>query len=222
MKRNAINTLYNIIRIQMFTVCTTPPPAKKHGVVQRLKPAKSNIYARPRAGLLFCLASAEGAGLFFLPGGVSATHKRVYSGLFVFRAIYTATEPKPFTGLYSGVSVDLPYSIAHNTAVTQAAYAPPVPRRMAYHQAQHPHRYQTPPPNRDAVQVSTAVYYNKVYKGAGVRPCRGSMPDSATHRRPCQPGSGAVQQQGHGGRNNWRLPPLLFSGFRPIANRGQQ
>ena len=86
MKRNAINTLYNIIRIQMFTVCTTPPPAKKHGVVQRLKPAKSNIYARPRAGLLFCLASAEGAGLFFLPGGVSATHKRVYSGLFVVRA----------------------------------------------------------------------------------------------------------------------------------------
>ena len=23
-------------------------------------------------------------------------------------------------------------------------------------------------------------------------------------------------------RNHWRLPPYLFSGFRPIANRGQQ
>lgn len=25
-----------------------------------------------------------------------------------------------------------------------------------------------------------------------------------------------------GARNHWRLPPQLFSGFRPIANRGQQ
>lgn len=53
MKRKAINTHYNTIRIQTFTVCTTPLPVKKLGAVQRLKPAKSNIYARPRAGLLF-------------------------------------------------------------------------------------------------------------------------------------------------------------------------
>lgn len=40
----------------------------------------------------------------------------------------------------------------------------------------------------DAIQVSTAAYYNKVYKGAAVRPCYRSMPDSAAYRRPCQPG----------------------------------
>jgi hypothetical protein len=67
MKRKAINTHYYTIRIQMFTVCTTPPPVKKLGAVQRLKPAKSNIYARRVAGLFFCLASAEGAGLLFCP-----------------------------------------------------------------------------------------------------------------------------------------------------------
>ena len=31
-------------------------------------------------------------------------------------------------------------------------------------------------------------YYNKVYKGAGVRSCYGPMPDSAAYNRPCQPG----------------------------------
>ena len=38
------------------------------------------------------------------------------------------------------------------------------------------------------------------------------------------PPGGAVQRQGAGraARNHWRLPPHLFSGFRPIANRGQQ
>ena len=34
------------------------------------------------------------------------------------------------------------------------------------------------------------------------------------------PPGGAVQRRA--ARNHWRLPPHLFSGFRPIANRGQQ
>ena len=58
------------------------------------------------------------------------------------------------------------------------------------------------------VQASTAAYYNKVYKGAGVRPCYGSMPDGATDRRPCQPGglqSGTGQQSGRTGST--RHPP---------------
>lgn len=43
---------------------------------------------------------------------------------------------------------------------------------------------------------------------------------SAWHHPP----GGAVQLQGRGGaaRNHWRLSPHLFSGFRPITNRGQQ
>lgn len=102
------------------------------------------------AGFFFCLASANGAGLLFLPENVSITHKRLQR-LFCCPCNYTLPTPKPFTGLYSGVSVNLTHSNAHNTADTQAAYAPLAPRRTLYRPAQPP-------------------YYNKVYKGAAVRP----------------------------------------------------
>ena len=71
------------------------------------------------AGLFFCLASAEGAGLFFLPGGVSASHNRLRMS-FCRQCNYTVTTLKPFTGLYSGFSIDLTRSSAHNTAAAQA------------------------------------------------------------------------------------------------------
>lgn len=109
----------------------------------------------------------------------------------------TAHAAKRITGLYRGFSCDLPHFTAANTRPTQAAIIPPVPRRTLYRPAQPP-------------------YYNKVYKGTRVRPCYGSMPDSAAHCRPCQPGGvsvstctgsarhpppgGAIQQQGRGGR----------------------
>ena len=106
-----------------------------------------------------------------------------------------------------------------------------------------------------AVQVSTAAYYNKVYKGAGVRllwiharRCNTSqtMParrgqrlhlhrvsPAACDLAPGQrsgctgwylPPGGAVQQQGCGGRRGTigGSRRISFSGFRPIANRGQQ
>lgn len=148
-----------------------------------------------RRGFSFALYR-HGAGLFFLPDSVSATHKRLQR-LFCRPCNYTATETKPFTELCSGFSVNLTYSSAHNTATTQAAYAPPAPRRRAYRQALHLHQYPDTAATPDAVQGRAAAYYNKVYKGAAVRPCYGSMPDSATHRRACQPGglqSGTGQQ----------------------------
>lgn len=136
----------------------------------------------------------------------------------------------------------------------------------------------------DAVQVSTAAYYNKVYKGAGARrllwihsrqcsishtmPARRGQLLPFVNRwqvltrcqqyRPCAPAEGSASPpvQGQPGglrsgagsairarrvclapstrrgspaaaarrsaRNHWRLPPQLFSGFRPIANKGQQ
>jgi hypothetical protein len=73
----------------------------------------------------------------------------VYGCLSAVNAIYTTTTPKPFTGLYRGFSVDFPYFSAYNTAAAQAAYTTAAP---------------------DAVKLSTAAYYNKVYKGAGLRP----------------------------------------------------
>lgn len=85
------------------------------------------------AGLFFFLASAEGAGLLFCPTAIQP-HTSLYGGFSAVHAIYTTTTPKAFTGLYSGVPVDLTYSNERNTAATQAAY------------------------------------YNKVYKGAAVRP----------------------------------------------------
>lgn len=99
--------------------------------------------------------------------------------------------------------------------------------------------YQIPPPRRTLYSSAQPPYYNNVYKGARVRPCYGSMPDSAAYRRPCQPGGVSSYRlriagkcstrrgspaagAGRAARNHWRLPPYLFSGFRPIANRGQQ
>lgn len=128
------------------------------------------------AGFFFCLASAEGAGLLFLPGGVSTAHKRLQRLFCRPCHQITAITPKPFTGLYRRISIDLTHSSARNTAATQAAYIPIEPRWRAYRQAQHlppiPDTADTP----DAVQGRAAAYYNNVYRGA---PCYGSMPGEA-------------------------------------------
>ena len=108
---------------------------------------------------------------------------------------------------------------------------------------------QMPPPRRTlyrSAQPPIIIRYIRVQGCA----CYGSMPDGATHRRPCRPvgvsvstctgsarrlsiwhrvsltpstrrGSPAAKAR-RAARNHWRLSPYLFSGFRPIANRGQQ
>lgn len=88
-----------------------------------------------------------------------------------------------------------------------------------------PGRTQQIPATPDAVQASTAAYYNNVYKGADhARRCSISqtMPArralDASHARQGSPAAGARRAA----RNHWRLPPYLFSGFRPIANKGEQ
>lgn len=104
------------------------------------------------------------------------THKRSQRVLFRPCRVIPPT-PQNSTQVFVGAfPVDLLHSSAHNTAATQSAYTPSAPRWRAYRQAQHLHRYQIPPPNRDAVQLSTAAYYNKVYKGA---------PLSRIHARQC-------------------------------------
>lgn len=110
MKRKAINTHYNTIRIQMFTVCTTPPPVKRLGAVQRLKSAKSNIYARRVAGLFFCLASVEGAGLLFCPAAMQP-HTSVYSGFCIIHATIPPTlqnSAQGFAGSFPSICRVLP------------------------------------------------------------------------------------------------------------------
>jgi hypothetical protein len=96
------------------------------------------IQPRPRGGafLLPCIDTVQ--GFSFARRRISYT--QAFTAAFLpSMQIYTVKTPKPFTGLYSGVSVDLPYSSAHNTANTQAAYTPPATRRRAYRQALHLH-----------------------------------------------------------------------------------
>lgn len=153
------------------------------------------ILPRPRwRGFSFAL-HRHGAGLFFLPGGVSASHNRLRLS-FCRQCNYTTTTPKPFTGLYRGFSVDLPYSSAHNTAVTQAACAAPedIPSSAA------PPQIPDTTTTLDAVQGRAAAYYNKVY--IRVRFCYGSMPDGASFE-----GSVSPPVQGQPGGVSMLLTP---------------
>lgn len=99
------------------------------------------------AGLFFCLVPTR-CRAFLLPGCNTAQYKRLQRLFCRPCNFYTTTTSKPFTGLYSGVSVNLTHSSAHNTASTQAAYIPLAPRWRAYRQVQHIRRYQTPPTRR--------------------------------------------------------------------------
>lgn len=119
------------------------------------------------AGLFFCLASAEGAGLLFCPAAIQ-THTSVYSGFSCDCALLTANDTRP----------------------TQAAIIPPVQRWSVSQRRSTSSTYQIPPPRRTLYRSAQTAYYNKVYKGASVRTCYGSMPDGAAYRRPCQPGGG--------------------------------
>lgn len=118
----------------------------------------------------------------------------------------------------------------------------PVPRWSVSQRRSISSAYQIPATRWTLYRPAQPPYYNKVYKGAAVCLCYRSMPDGATHRRPCQPGGVSMLPTpgismapgwpgislalcflpGTAARNHWRLPPYLFSGFRPIANRGQQ
>ena len=113
-------------------------------------------------------------------------HASVYTVFCRVNANYTAHAAKQRTGLYIGVSCDCARSTAHDNSQTKAAIIPPAPRWRAYTRPEALSLYQTPPPRRTLYSSAQPPYYNKVYKGAEVRPCRGSMPDSAAYRRPCQ------------------------------------
>ena len=139
-------------------------------------------------------------------------HISVYSVFCRVNANYATHATKQRTGLYSGISCDCTHSIAHDTRLVQQAIALPVPRWSACQRPDALNRYQIPPPHRDAVQVSAAAYYNKVYKRAD----RASPAESRRFPRPAAgdlapgqwsgravwhpPPGGAVQQQGHSGR----------------------
>ena len=175
------------------------------------------------AGLFFCLASAEGAGLLFCPAAIQP-HTSVYSAFCVVHAIYTAHLTKPRAGLYNGILCDLTHLTAHDTRPMQSAIIiPPAPRQTLYRSAYPP----------------IIIMYNK---GAPVQRCAlvidpyQAVQQTANHASPAMcryfPRLAAgvlvwvslalcfflARRRG----TIDGLPPRLFSGFRPIANRGQQ
>lgn len=183
------------------------------------------------AGLFFCLASAEGAGLLFCPAAIQP-RASVYSA---FCVVYATIPPTPqsgaqgFTGAFPAIQPVFPLLCGG-----ASCYAVQSARRWRTHQRRSaPHQYQILPLRRAlyrAAQRPIIIMYIRA------RPCYRSMPNSAAYRRPCQPGGVSMLptpgglQSGTGSavrgrlaaRNHWQLSPYLFPGFRPIANRGRQ
>ena len=142
----------------------------------------------------------------------TAQYKRLQRA-FPCQCNYTAHATKQSTGFYSGFSCDFAHSTAHDTRPTQAAIIPPATRWRAYTRPDTLNRYQTPPPRRTLHRPAQAAYYNKVYKRVQGCSCYGSMPDSAAHRRPCQPGGVSMLPTPGGGRRG------TIGGYRRISFR---
>lgn len=135
---------------------------------------------------------------FLLPCRNTTIYKRLQRLLYRPCKSYTTYATKRRTGLYRRFSCGLSHFTAADARPAQTDIIPPAPRWSVSQRrsasSTYP-RYQTQ--RRTLYSSAQPPYYNKVYKGAGVRPYYGSMPDSAAYRRPCQPG-GAVQRQGRG------------------------
>lgn len=159
---------------------------------------------------------------------------------------------KQHTGLCRGILYNLTDSTAHDIRSAQAAIMPPAPRRTLYRSAQPPIiimyiRGQGCAPVMDPCQTvqhtadhaspagSAPTVCGSLASAAPGAPADGSASPSVQG----QPGglqSGTGQRSGRTGwhpqpggavqrcaaRNHWRLSPHLFSGFRPIANKGEQ
>ena len=125
---------------------------------------------------------------------------------------------------------------AHTRPDALHRYQIPAPRRTLYRSAQPPIiiRWYI------MVQGARPCYGSMPDSAAYRRPCQtgGSLDTSNARRRwlwhrsavrarlvniaySIRRGSPAERAR-RAERNHWRLPPQLFSGFRPIANRGQQ
>lgn len=126
------------------------------------------------AGLFFCLASAEGAGLLFCPAAIQP-HTIVYSAFCSVNAILYRPRHKTARRALQALFLQFVPLSRHRYQTDTSSYntaCATLERTITSQHLQHiPDTTATP----DAVQVSTAAYYNKVYK-------------SAAHRKLCQPG----------------------------------
>ena len=195
---------------------------------------------RPRwRGFSFALHPTR-CRAFILSGHNITLYKRLQRVL-LRQCNCTSHATKQHTRLYSGFPCGCTLSTAHDTRPTQAAIIQPAPRWSTHTRpdglqhipdttatperctGQHrPHiiiRYirgcsisQTMPARR-GLDVSHARRLEVWHRVSGAHRV---SPAPSTRR-----GSPAAGTR-RAARNHWRLPPHLFSGFRPIANRGQQ
>ena len=118
------------------------------------------------AGRFFCLASAEGAGLLFLPCYNTAAYKRLQRVL-CRPCQFAANATKQRTGLYRRFSCDLPHSTAADTRPTQTDITPPATRWSISQHRSTSSTYQIPEPRRTLYRPAQTAYYNNVYKDSG-------------------------------------------------------
>lgn len=139
------------------------------------------------AGLFFCLASAEGAGLLFCPATIQP-HTSVYSAFCAIHAVYTAHAVKQRTGFYRRIPCYLPcFAVAVWRCIRLYRTVYTTLERITA--PQHLQRVPdtTATPGRCTAQHSRPIIIRYI-RGAAVCPCYGSVPDSVAYHRPCQPG----------------------------------
>lgn len=156
--------------------------------LQTLKKKINNLHPTHVAGLFFCLASAEDAGLLFCPAA-HEPHTSIYSGLYHVHANYTAHATKRRTWLYRRFSCNLPHSTAADTRPTQADKMQLTPRWSVSQRRSTSSAYKRY--HRHARTLYRSAQPTIIIRYIRVQGC--------AHRRPCQPGglqSGTGQQSG--------------------------
>lgn len=136
------------------------------------------------AGLFFCLASAEGAGLLFCPAAIQP-HTSVYSAFCAVHAVYTTHAVKRRAWICRHFPGHLPCfaaTIIYMCIRLCCTVCNTLERIATPQHLQHiPDTSATP----DAVQASGAAYYNKVYKERSpvMDPCQ-TVQHTADHSSP--------------------------------------
>lgn len=168
------------------------------------------------AGLFFCLAPAEGAGLLFCPYTIHP-HTSIYSAFCIVHAVIPPTPQNSAQGFTWAFPLIRPIP-AHTI---QQSHKPPIHhlRHVGGHTVKRntSTNTKTQPPRRTLYRSAQPPYYNKVYKGAAVRtvmdPCP-AVQHSADHASPA-PSTRRGSPAAGAWRNNWRLAAASLFGLSP-------
>ena len=120
-------------------------------------------------GLFFCLASAECAGLLFCPATIQP-NTSVYSEFCAVHATLYRPRSKTAHGALQKLFRLFAAFFSLLCGGVSSYTAPPATRWSISQRRNTSNAYQIPAATPDAIRVSKAAYYNKVYKGATVCP----------------------------------------------------